>query len=158
LLDRRRVREFNRRFAVAAARAVDAYRPMGPGHNLAAIRRVQYERVVQNDYTVRFQNRIDQVGKPIYPGLRGGRVVIELRLDGTMPVRFRDRYLNYGEAVASVCAGHSAPRPPEFSAGAADASGEEAGRTAGDRVALLRSLILPTARRRIAKKVRGVQP
>jgi hypothetical protein len=117
LLDRRRVREFNRRFAVAAARAVDAYRPMGPGHNLAAIRRVQYERVVQNDYTVRFQNRIDQVGKPIYPGLRGGRVVIELRLDRIMPVRFRDRYLNYGEAVASGCAGHSAPRPRSLALG-----------------------------------------
>jgi transposase len=130
LLDRRLIPEFNRRFAVAAARAVDAHRPLGPGHNLAAILSVQYQRVVQNDYTVRFQNRIYQVGKPIYPGLRGGRVVIELRLDGSMALRFRDRYLNYREAVAGGCAGGSAPRPPEFNALAADASEEEGGRTA----------------------------
>jgi transposase len=134
LADRRLVPEFNRRFAVTAARAVDAHRPLGPGHNLAAILSVQYERVVQNDYTVRFQNRIDQVGKPIYPGLRGSRVVIELRLDGTMAVRFRDRYLNYREAVAGACPGGSAPRPPEFNASAADARGEQAGRPPEARV------------------------
>ncbi|HEY7327576.1 MAG TPA: hypothetical protein VH592_08050, partial [Gemmataceae bacterium] len=134
LLDRRLVPEFNRRFTVAAARTVDAHRPLGPGHNLAAILGVQYQRVVQNDYSVRFQNRIYRVGKPIYPGLRGGRVVSELRLDGTMAVRFRDRYLNYGEVVAGSCAGGPAPRPPELNALAADAREEEAGRTAETRV------------------------
>jgi hypothetical protein len=133
LLDHRLVPEFNRRFAVAAARAVDAHRPLGPGHNLAAILSVQYERVVQNDYTVRFQNRIYQVGKPVYPGLRGGRVIIELRLEGSMAMRFRDRYLSFGEAVAGACPGGSAPRPPEFNAWAADASGEKAGQAPGAR-------------------------
>ena len=55
--------------------------------------------MVANDYTVRFQNRIDQVGKPVYPGLRPGRVVIELRLDGSMAIRFGDRYLTYHEVT-----------------------------------------------------------
>jgi transposase len=127
LADHRLVPEFNRRFAVAPAQAVDAHRPLGPDQNLAAILSVQYQRVVQNDYTVRFQNRIYQVGKPVYPGLRGGRVIIELRLEGTMAVRFGGRYLKYREVVAGVAAGGSAPRPPEFSASTADAREEEAG-------------------------------
>jgi transposase len=125
LAESRLVPEFNRRFAVAPAQAVDAHRPLGPGHNLAAILSVQCERVVANDYTVRFQNRLYQVGKPVYPGLRGGRVVVELRLDGTMALRFGGRYLRYAEVAAGPSPGGSAPRPPEFSAWAADASGGE---------------------------------
>lgn len=117
LVERRLVPEFNRRFAVAPARASDAHRPLGPGHHLAAILSIQCQRVVTNDYTVRFQNRIYQIGKPVYPGLRGGRVVIELRLDGTMAIRFQDKYLTYRE----VAAGDRAA----FSALAADARGEE---------------------------------
>jgi transposase len=88
LLDKKLIADFNRRFAVAPAQAADAHRPLGAGHHLAAILSVQYERVVSNDYTVRFQNRVYQVSKPVYPGLRGGRVVVELRLDGTMALRF----------------------------------------------------------------------
>jgi transposase len=124
--------EFNRRFAVAPAQAVDAHRPLGVGHNLAAILSVQCQRVVTNDYTVRFQNRIYQVGKPIYAGLRGGRVVMELRLDGSMAIRFQGKYLRYQEVPAlGSSGGRCPPGPPEFSASAADASaGKEEGRAA----------------------------
>src|SRR5262249_25957868 len=59
---------------------------------------------------------------PVYPGQRGGRVVIEQRLDGTMAIRFRDKYVKYREASPTPLPGGSAPRPPEFSAWAADAS------------------------------------
>lgn len=120
----------NRRFARPARQAGDAHRPLGPGHNLAAILSLQEERVVANDYTIRFRNRFYQLLKPVYPGERGGRVVIELRLDGTMAVRFRGHYLNYQEIAAAARPGGSAPRPPEFSALAADASagGTEEGR------------------------------
>jgi hypothetical protein len=117
----------NRRFAKPARQAADAHRPLGPGHDLAAILSIQEQRVVSNDYTVRFRNRFYQLLKPVYPGERGGRVVIELRLDGTMAVRFRGKYLKYCEAASP---GGSAPRPPEFSALAADARGEEEGRGA----------------------------
>ena len=132
LAERRLVPEFNRRFAVAPAQAVDAHRPLGPGHNLAAILSVQCQRVVTNDYTVRFQNRVYQVGQPVYPGLRGGRVVVELRLDGTMALRFGDRYLKHTEIPAGRSPGGSAPRPPEFTALAADASGGEEGPAPGE--------------------------
>jgi hypothetical protein len=119
----------NRRFAKAARQAGDAHRPLGPGHDLAAILSLQEERVVANDYTIRFRNRFYQLLKPVYPGERGGEVVVERRLDGSMAVRFRGHYLAYREVPAgSASGGRCPPGPPEFSALAADASG---GRRAG---------------------------
>jgi len=112
----------NRRFSKPAPQPDDAHRPLGPGHDLAAILSIQEERVVSNDYTIRFRNRFYQLLKPVYPGERGGRVVIELRLDGSMTIRFREKYLKYQEV--RVAPGGSAPRPPEFSALAADARQE----------------------------------
>jgi Helix-turn-helix domain len=118
----------NRRFVKPARQASDAHRPLGPGHDLAAILSIQEGRVVSNDYTIRFRNRFYQLLPPVHPGERGGRVVIEERLDGTMAIRFRGRYLKYREIPTSPRPGGSAPRPPEFSASAADAS---AGKAAG---------------------------
>ena len=113
LLQSRLIADFNRRFTVSPASANDAHRPLGPGHHLAAILSVQHQRVVTNDYTVRFENRIYQIDKPVYPGLRQGRVVIELRLDGTMAIRFGTKYLKYQEVAGpGVLLGGSAPQTP----------------------------------------------
>jgi hypothetical protein len=137
LLRRRLIAEFNRRFTVTPVSPNDAHRPLGQGHNLAAILSVQHGRVVTNDYTVRFENRIYQVDKPAYPGLRQGSVVIELRLDGTMAIRFGDKYLKYHEIDGRGAAlGGSAPqtprslaheRPTPAGGEEAPASGAEAG-------------------------------
>jgi transposase len=103
----------NRRFSVAPADAVDAHRSLGPSHRLSAILSVQEQRVVSNDYTIRFANRLYQLDAPIYPGERGGQVTIELRLDGTMAIRLDDRYLNYHEiASRDTALGGSAPQTP----------------------------------------------
>jgi hypothetical protein len=119
----------NRHFSQAAREATDAHRPLGPAHDLAAILSIQQQRVVSNDYTVRFQNRFYQLLPPVHPGQRGGRVVIEQRLDGSLAIRFRDKYLTYREVAQGSCAGGSAPRPPEFNASAADARQENKGQT-----------------------------
>src|SRR5262245_18632634 len=115
----------NARFSKPAACPQDAHRPLGRGHDLAAILSIQHERVVSNDYTIRFCNRFYQLLKPAHPGQRGGKVVIEQRLDGSLAIRFRGHYLQYEEIVPTCRAGGSAPRPPEFSALAADASRAE---------------------------------
>ena len=119
--------EHNRRFAKPAREGGDAHRSLGRSFDLAAILSIQEERVVSNDYTVRFRNRFYQLLKPAYPGQRGGKVVIELRLDGSMAIRFGKRYLKYEEVRWEAGLGGSAPKPPEFSALAADARGEETG-------------------------------
>lgn len=128
----------NRRFSKPAREATDAHRPLGPEHHLAAILSIQEERVVANDYTIRFRNRFYQLLPPVYPGQRGGKVVIELRLDGCMALRFGKHYLKYEEVTAAGRAGGSAPRPPEFSALAADArpgEEQEEGRVSGENAA-----------------------
>ena len=98
----RLVPEYNRRFTRPARQPNDAHRRLGPGRRLEAILSVQAERVVSNDYVVRFESRSYQLLKPVYAGERGGRVVIERRLDGTLWVRFRGHYLNYREASAGI--------------------------------------------------------
>jgi hypothetical protein len=118
----------NRRFGKPAREAADAHRRLGPGHDLGSILSIQEERVVSNDYTIRFRNRFYQLLPPAHAGERGGRVVIELRLDGSMAIRFGDKQLKYREIAASPGPGGSAPRPPEFNASAADARGEKADR------------------------------
>jgi hypothetical protein len=124
--------EHNRRFGKAAREAGDAHRPLGPTHALEAILSLQEERVVSNDYTIRFHNRFYQLLPPTHPGERGGRVVIEQRLDGSLAIRFRGKYLTYREIPTGCGPGGSAPRPPEFSASAADARGKEKSPASGE--------------------------
>jgi hypothetical protein len=100
LLEDRLLPHWQEHFTVAAGQSRDAHRPLGAKHNLAAILSVQHQRVVANDYTVRLDNRHYQLDKPIWPGERGGRVTIELRLDGTMAIRLGSRYLNYHAITA----------------------------------------------------------
>jgi transposase len=95
LVDEKLTREFNRRFTVKPASGNDAHRPLGPGQDLEAILSVQEARTVANDYTIRLANEFYQLLPPVWPGERGGKVIVEKRLDGRMKVRFKQRYLDY---------------------------------------------------------------
>jgi transposase len=113
LLDGGLLAKHNRLFSVPPRQAGDAHRTIGAGFNLAAILSLQQPRTVANDYTVRFENRTYQLEKPIYPGERGGKVVLEVRLDGTLAIRFGKHYLTYHEIPArSAVLGGSAPQTP----------------------------------------------
>ena len=89
----------NRKFAVPAASSVDAHRPYGPygrlkGFDLKAILSHQELRVVANDYTVQYRGQKWQILKQSHGGgLRRSKVVVEHRLDGSVKLRWRDRYL-----------------------------------------------------------------
>jgi hypothetical protein len=88
---------------VAPASADNAHRPLGKQHSLAASLSHVETRQVANDYAFRFDHKLYQIQRAdIRAGLRGGRVRVEQRLDRTLAVRFRDRYL-----TAIECA----PRP-----------------------------------------------
>lgn len=121
--------EHNRRFAKPARQARDAHRRLGPTHQLDSILSIQTERVVSNDYVVRFANRFYQLLPPVYPGERRGRVVVEERLDGTLKIRFKGHYLAYREFSEGESLGGSAPKPPEFNASTADARAAKPGRS-----------------------------
>ena len=63
---------WNRRFTVATANPTDAHRRLRAEHDLAAILSQVEERVVTNDYTIRYQGKIYQIGREeIRAGMRG---------------------------------------------------------------------------------------
>jgi transposase len=118
--------EYNRRFTKQAGSPNDAHLALGTKHNPSSILSVQTARVVSNDYVVRFRNRHYQLHKPARPGLRGGKVIVEERLDGTLAIRFKNRYLDHHEIEADGrLPGALPPDPRGLSQGQHPADGEE---------------------------------
>jgi len=89
---------WNQHLRVLPAHPADAHRPLGDEHNLAAALSIVDTRQVANDYTFRWDSKIYQIARAdIRTGLRGASLRIEQRLDGTVAVRFRDRYLKFSQ-------------------------------------------------------------
>ena len=85
----------NRRFTVEPACPVDAHRS-AEGFDLDASFSVHETRTVANDYTIRYHNTRYQITeRSLPPGLRGARVLVERRLDATLRLRYRGRYLSF---------------------------------------------------------------
>lgn len=79
---------------VTAAHPDDAHRPLEKHHDLAATLSHVEMRQVRNDYTVRIDNEFYQIAaSAIVSGLRGADVRVEQRRDGTIAMRFGDKYL-----------------------------------------------------------------
>ena len=94
LIDSRLIADHNRRFGVAAASGNDAHRTK-KDFDLQAILSHQETRKIRNDYTIQYDNHLYQLLPPVIPGQRGGLAMIEERLDGTMHIRFKNRYLAF---------------------------------------------------------------
>jgi len=89
---------WNKTLTVTPASADDAHRPLEQQHNLAAILSHVENRRVGDDYTIRFQSKVYQIErKAICAGLRGAEVRVERRRDGSIAVRFRNRYVEVEE-------------------------------------------------------------
>jgi hypothetical protein len=82
---------WNQRFARPPASAVEGHRPLEK-LDLSSILSVVEQRGVANDYTVPWRGVKWQIPRAaIRPGLRGSRLRIEQRLDGTMVARIDGR-------------------------------------------------------------------
>jgi len=102
----------NRRFAKPAASSVDAHRPLA-GYELKAILSVQEERVVANDYTIQLQGQKWQIQRQSTGGgLRRSPVTVERRLDGSIKLRWRGRYLKAHRIVVQAAARQPICQPP----------------------------------------------
>jgi hypothetical protein len=85
---------WQQRFAVATATVVNAHRPLQRAQRLEEILSVREARTVAADHTVSWQGQRWGVWREdVCAGLRGARVEIERRLDGSHWLRFRGRYL-----------------------------------------------------------------
>jgi transposase len=94
---------WNSTIAVVPACSDDAHRPLGKEHSLAASLSYVETRQVDSDYTIQVDRQTWQIAREdVRTGLRGADVRVEVRLDGSMAVRFRESYL-----TVSACE----PRP-----------------------------------------------
>jgi transposase len=97
-LEKEYLPEWEQHFTVVARNGTDAHRDLGAEHNLAGVLSHVEERVVTPDYTIRYQGKVYQIGRSdIRAGLRGGRVRVEQRLDGSLGVSFRGKYVSVSE-------------------------------------------------------------
>src|SRR5665213_911907 len=92
---------WNKKLTVVAAHPDDAHRPLAATHSLPASLSYVETRQVNNDYTIQFDNKIYLIARAdIRAGLRGASVRVEMRLDGSLEVRFRNGYLRVHECLA----------------------------------------------------------
>jgi transposase len=89
---------FNRRFAKKAARSGDLHRRVPRGLDLARVLSIRETRVVQNDWTLRFENRWFQLAEIHQKlALAGRSVTVCVRLDGRLELLYGGRELSYRE-------------------------------------------------------------
>ena len=90
--------KFNAKFSVIPKRRKNLHKNIikSTGEKLPQIFSIQNERVISNDYTIRFENnyyQLDQVQTTtVY---KKDRVIVETHLGGEIKLRLRDSYLNY---------------------------------------------------------------
>lgn len=99
---------WNQTLTVPPALAADAHRILDPEQvNLAGILSHVETRQVANDYTIRLKGQRYQIERPqIVVGLRKADVRVEQRLDGSIAVRYQERYL-----TVHPCEHASTPAP-----------------------------------------------
>ena len=90
--------KFNAKFAVATKKDTDLHRTLNvkQTEELNSILSIQSDRVICNDYTVRFKNSYYQL-KEVQPTTvyKRSKVLIEERLNGELKICVRGKYLNY---------------------------------------------------------------
>src|SRR5713101_4418338 len=92
---------WDRELTVEPANADDAHRPLAKSHQLAASLSHVEMRQVRNDYTLRWNGELYQIERQaIVSGLRGAAVRVEKRLDGSVAVRYGERYLTVRPCAA----------------------------------------------------------
>lgn len=85
---------WNQRFAVDPADPKDRHRPVPGRAHLEALFAETCTRVVANDFTVRYGNCRYQISRDQAKGIRPGeKIVVELRVDGSIHFRWRTRDL-----------------------------------------------------------------
>ncbi len=97
---------WNRRFTREPQLAGDAHRAVLPGTDLDSVLSIRQSRTVGQDHTVRWQGVIYRVGREqIKTAMRGARVQVERRLDGSTWMHWRNQVL-----ALKVC--EATPRVP----------------------------------------------
>ena len=107
---------WNSQCTVAPREVDDAHRPIEKQQDLVAILSHVESRQVKNDYTIQCDCRMYGIERvDIRTGLRGTVVRVEQRRDGSVAIRYQDRYLRFklcerAKPVVQSAASKAAPR------------------------------------------------
>src|SRR5271167_4877600 len=94
---------WERELTVDPAHSDDAHRPLDKSHSLGASLSHVEMRQVRNDYTIPLDAEIYQIERQaVVSGLRKASVRVEKRLDGSIAVRFGERYLPVSRCAAAA--------------------------------------------------------
>jgi hypothetical protein len=107
--------EHNQRFRCAAVEAENYHRRAPSGTELREVFRLESERVISNDWVVRYDNRLFQVqaqSRKYAPAQ--GKVVVCQWQDGRMEIEYRGRKLPWKEISSAPRRPLALPVPPQF--------------------------------------------
>lgn len=88
--------DLNKRFTITPQSDIDFHRPLPEGLDLRSILCFEKERVIDNDWTVRWGGRIFQIRKdnrPLPPARR--KVIVQEWLDGSVHIVYRGKEVTY---------------------------------------------------------------
>jgi transposase len=103
---------WERELTVEAAHSDDAHRTLEKSHHLAASLSHVETRQVRNDYTIPLDGDLYQIEREaVVSGLRKANVRVEQRLDGSIAVRFGERYLPVSRCTAAAKTKAPAAKP-----------------------------------------------
>jgi transposase len=104
-LDQHYLAEHNRRYAHAAAAAADYHRRRPTARQLDEVFWLEEERVVSEDWVVRYQNRLLQLERPSRPRVPAkSRVLVRENQAGEVAIHYRDHCLVFHEWKAASTA------------------------------------------------------
>jgi len=99
--------EWNEKFARPWQGVTELHRPLTAELDLASILSHVESRAITNDYTISFAGRRYQIARQdVRAGMKGQKLRVELRLDGTLKARYEGRWVEIAEC------GPKASAPP----------------------------------------------
>ena len=108
--------EHNRRFAVAPASVEDFHRRVPSRTTLDRVFQLEEQRVLSNDWVVRYETRYFQVARQSSQAPARSTVVVREARDGAIELRYRGRLMHWTEIAAPVKPTPPAVRAPLSSA------------------------------------------
>jgi transposase len=103
---------WERELTVEPTHPDNAHRPLNQSHSLVASLSHVETRQVRNDYTIPLDAELYQIERQsVVSGLRKANVRIEKRLDGSIAVRFGERYLPVSRCAAAAKTPAAAAKP-----------------------------------------------
>lgn len=95
--------DLNKRFAVEPRNSTDLHRPIPEGLDLRQVFCFEEERMISNDWTVRYQGRVFQIkkGTKVLPPARK-KVLVQEWLDGSIHLFYREQEVEHSEITENL--------------------------------------------------------